>query len=333
MNIFSNRKIKVVLIPIAVLALALFVFYLNFEPTPEPEWGINFSILHAAYLHEDWREMFIDILNELKPKNIRTMAYWSIIEPERGNFDFSRIDFLLRESQSRAAEVILVLGPKQPRWPECHEPGWYRELSAEEKEEAVRDMIEVAVNHFKVFDNITAWQVENEPFFPFSEECPVIPARLIRQEVELVKKLDNRPVVLTDSGEWGLWLPSGWAGADIFGSTMYRTVYHGKTERYATLKIPAFFYQIRAGALQMLTGAREVAGIELQAEPWFAKDLYLVPLPAQLELMNPEIFAEHVAYAKRVGFKKNYFWGTEWWYYLKEQGRPEMWITAKKFLR
>ena len=328
-----NKVLKIILLLFLVLALALLIFYLQYEPSEDIQWGVNFSILHAAYLHDNWREMFIEILDDLKPERIRTMAYWSIIEPDRGQFDFSSIDFLLIESKRRNTDVILVLGPKQPRWPECHVPAWYEALPKTERGQAVRTMLETAVNHFKEFDNIVAWQIENEPFFKFAAECSVIPWGEIREEVALVKNLDDRPVIITDSGEWGTWLPAGWTGADILGSTMYRTVYHGEKEQYVTFRIPPILYQFRAGILQSLTGTKQVIGIELQAEPWFVTDVLSTPLELQLELMNPEIFIEHVEYAKQVGFVENYFWGVEWWYWLREQGEPEMWITAKEVLK
>jgi len=333
MTLHLNKTIKIIILLLLILALALLIFYLRFEPGKDIQWGINFSILHAAYLHENWQEMFIDILDELKPKRVRTMAYWSIIEPKRGRFDFSSIDFLLKETERRDIDVILVLGPKQPRWPECHEPAWYEELPEQEKKRAVLTMLEKSVNHFKEFDNIVSWQIENEPFFPFAAECPVISWGQVRAEVALVKKLDDRSVIITDSGEWGTWLPAGWAGADILGSTMYRTVYHDKKEQYVTFRIPPALYQLRAGALQSLTGTDQVIGIELQAEPWFVTDVFSTPLESQLELMNPEIFSANVEYAKQVGFVENYFWGVEWWYWLREQGVPEMWITAKEVLK
>ncbi len=49
--------------------------------------------------------------------------------------------------------------------------------------------------------------------------------------------------------------------------------------------------------------------------------------------MNGEKFLENVAYARRVGFAENYFWGVEWWYYARQvKGDAEIWNLAKKLL-
>ena len=46
--------------------------------------------------------------------------------------------------------------------------------------------------------------------------------------------------------------------------------------------------------------------------------------------MNPKIFGQNVEYAKQTGLNKFYFWGVEWWYWMKTvQGQPEIWNEAK----
>jgi len=45
-------------------------------------------------------------------------------------------------------------------------------------------------------------------------------------------------------------------------------------------------------------------------------------------------FDEIVAYARQTSFEKQYLWGAEWWYYLKEkQGHPEFWEKARRLYR
>ncbi len=69
--------------------------------------------------------------------------------------------------------------------------------------------------------------------------------------------------------------------------------------------------------------------MELQAEPWFEKDVYETPIERQLEFINVDILKDNIKYASKVGFGENYLWGAEWWYYMKEQGHPEIWETVK----
>ncbi len=324
---------KIFLAIVLVLAgLALF-FYYRFQPTPQPGWGLNFSPELAEYLGFAPEPLFRQMLDDFRPPSLRLTAYWETLEPTPGKFDFSSIDAMLRETDKRGTKVILVLGHKQPRWPECHHPTWYEKLSPAAQSGAVLTMLRSAVEHFKQFSSIQAWQIENEPFFPYGPNCPAVPAGLFVQELALVKSLDLRPLVATDSGEKGAWLPTVWAGADIFGSTMYRTVYQNKQGKYLTYPIPPALYRIRAGILETFSGVREVFNVELQAEPWFATSPFDTPWEKQAALMNPGLFAEYVDYARQVGFAENYFWGVEWWYWAFVQGHPEMWQTAKDFFQ
>ncbi|MBI4050837.1 MAG: beta-galactosidase [Candidatus Doudnabacteria bacterium] len=322
---------KILLAILIVAALASF-FYLRFEPAKDIQWGLNFSIHQAGYLGLDWKETYLYILDDLKPKYLRLMAYWEILEPDPGQFSFADFNYQLEEAHKRGIKVILVLGSKQPRWPECHHPAWYAALDTQEKEEAVLQMLRAAVEHFRDFGAIKAWQVENEPFFPYGPECPAISRELLRQEISLVKNLDLRPVIVTDSGEKGAWLPAAWVGADVFGSTMYRQVYHDKKMKYIKYPIPAALYRIKAGMVQTLSPIREFVGIELQAEPWFATNVYQTDWEDQKRLMNPEIFAEYIDYARRAGFAENYLWGVEWWYWARQQGHLEMWEAGKSVI-
>lgn len=326
-----RRGYKIVIIVLLViLALPLF-FYYQYQPPANASWGLNFSPENASYLGLDPQQLFLSTLDDFHPPEVRIMAYWDELEPVRGQFDFSLIDRMLEETERRGIKVILVLGHKQPRYPECHEPSWYQGLAGQEKPVAVLTMLRAAVEHFRQFRSVRYWQVENEPFFPYGQNCPTLPKDLLAAELGAVKSLDARPTLVTDSGEKGAWLPSVWAGADAFGSTMYRQVYEGKQQKYLKYPIPPFVYRIRAGVLETFSPVRQILNVELQAEPWFISTVYDTPWPEQAKLMNPQIFAEYAAYAAQVGFAQNYFWGLEWWYWAKAQGHPEMWQAVKDF--
>ena len=325
---------KIILYFIGGVIILGFIFYFSYRPPEKIEWGVNFSPDFAKYLGFDARKFYVQMLNDLHPKYVRLMAYWEDLEANQGKYDLPSTDtkFILDQSAKRGVKVILVLGHKQPRWPECHHPAWYEKFDQMGKDQAVLTMLETSVNYFKNFSAVEMWQIENEPYFKYGPDCPVVSSALYKKEIALVKKLDSRPVVATDSGEKGFWLPLGYSGgADILGSTLYRTVYSDKRNGYLTYPLPAFTYRIKAGVLRIFSRVNRVLGVELQAEPWFNGTVYSVPWEEQAKLMNPQIFYDNIKYAARTGMERQYFWGVEWWYWAKTHGHKEMWDAAKEF--
>jgi len=105
-------------------------------------------------------------------------------------------------------------------------PTWALNLKPQEIQERVLKLIEKIVLRYQNVENIWAWQVENEPFFPFGK-CPFkITPQFLKKEIKLVKKLDpkKRPVIVSDSGEGSFWIKAALLG-DIVGITLYKTVW------------------------------------------------------------------------------------------------------------
>ncbi|MBI4119635.1 MAG: EamA family transporter [Parcubacteria group bacterium] len=120
----------------AVLIIALGVIWLAagdylHTTAPDPErpiaWGITFSQKFSRELGLNWKENYEAILNDLNAKHLRLIAYWDLIEPEDGKFDFADLDYQIRRAEENGAEIILVIGQKVPRWPECHYPEWIKQ--------------------------------------------------------------------------------------------------------------------------------------------------------------------------------------------------------------
>lgn len=317
-----------------IIIIMVFYFDSQFAPAKDSlSWGITFSPRQAEYLGFDWKTVYLDMLNDLKPQKLRLLSHWEMIELQKGEYDFTIPDEQLIEAEKRGIEVIMVLGLKQPRWPECHHPAWYNELSKTEKDQALLNYVKQSVDHFKQFQSIKVWQVENEPLFSFGHECPQSDEEILTKEIEIVRKSDDRPVLLTDSGEIGRWLPTAKFNPDIFAPTMYRVVHNPKTG-YFKYPLPPIFFRVKAGIVRTFSGVDNFIGSELQAEPWFADDFYRTPLSEQLSLMNQKIFLSNIEYAKKVGFQENYLWGVEWWYWLaKKQGDWGMWNVVKNLLK
>lgn len=317
---------------LAVLIIIVCFYYYNaYMPAERVGFGLTFSTSYAQYLGFDPKQMYLDILSDLKPKKLRLIAYWEDMEAERGEFDFRKMDELLIEADKQNLDVILAIGHKIPRWPECHHPDWYADLTLDEQHEALLNMLKNSVEHFKQFSSVKAWQIENEPYFIFGLDCPYIPEDLIEKEVMIVKQIDQRPIILTDSGERGSWIKTS-RFADQVGITMYRAVYSAWFGYYK-YPLPPLFYKIKAGHFQKQI-KKPLVGIELQAEPWFIQAIDKTDLETQRALMNPKVFTANVDYARKVGIGDNYIWGVEWWYWLaKSKNDWGMWATAKDLLK
>ncbi len=335
-QIFKPRLLKCALwcgVVLLLLGSLAGYFYSEYTPSQTLVWGVTFSPPAAEYLGLDWKQAYLAMLQDLSVKYVRIPVYWDRLEPKQGAFSYEEVDWMLQQAAQYHAQVILGLGRKQPRWPECHNPAWFNSLSSAEQQKATLDMLTHAVLHFKASAAVEVWQVENEPDFKFGPDCEKTPIDFLTTEVTLVRLLDSHPTLVTDSGEIGHWLPVAGSGADYFGSTMYRVV-HNKFFGYITYPLPPLFFKIKAGILNSFAAPKKIWGVELQAEPWFVTDALHTPIPEQLALMNPELLAQNIAYARAVGFERNYLWGVEWWYWLKtKHDNPVMWDAAEKLYK
>ena len=315
-----------------LLAVAGFSAYFFVGRPPVAEkitWGINFSQKHTELLKLDWQKTYLAILDDLKVKNLKLLVSWDWIEGEKDKIYFNDLDWQIKEAESHQAKVILVIGMKTGRWPECHIPDWGKTLNREELQKRVLNHLEAIVLRYKNSDSIWAWQVENEPFFSFGI-CPKTDKDFLKKEIDLVKSLDGkkRPVIISDSGESSSWLKA--AGlADILGITMDRKT-HNKFFGVVNYPFPPVFYWRKAQIIKKIFNKEVFVG-ELQAEPWGRVLLYDSPLEEQRETMDLEQFKKNIEYAQKTGFKDFYLWGSEWWYWMKEiQKQPEIWEEAKR---
>ena len=327
------KKIFTILIIIAAIAgILLYLGRQTADPNRKIEWGVTFSQLFAEKMKLDWKKAYLEILDDLKIKNLRLIAYWPKIESEKGVFDFSDLDWQVNQASARGAKIILAVGRKLPRWPECHEPAWAKKLELDmnaslylksNEKEYLLGYIKEIVNHYKNNPNIVAWQVENEPFLNFGE-CPALDVQLLDQEIALVKSLDSRPIMVSDSGELSIWVRAA-KRADIFGTTMYRFVW---SEWLGAHKypLPTAFFRAKERITRFFVGQQKpFVVIELQGEPWQHLQLYEITTDEQIKNLPFDNFKGIIDYAKETGFSEYYLWGAEWWYSLKQNGHPEYW--------
>jgi hypothetical protein len=237
------------------------------------------------------------------------------------------LDWQIAEAQKRNAQIILVVGQKVPRWPECFIPVWMQNDSGQKKAELLK-FIYTVVERYKSEPAVKYWQVENEPFLDFGI-CPDLDPALLDSEIALVKNADpSRKIIVTDSGELSLWYQAA-SRADIFGTTMYRTIWK-KGLGYFDYPIGPRFFQFKHWIIKTFAKQNQAIVIELQGEPWISGWTTDMALSEQFKSMNPEKLRDNVEFAKKVGFPEIYVWGAEWWYWLKVQkDHPELWEEAK----
>jgi len=316
-----------------LLLLLIFIGYLFIGTPPEAKeivWGVNFSQKHAQLLGLNWKANYLALLDDLGARNFKVAAHWDLLEPEEDGYYFDDLDWQIKKAEDYNAKILLVIGMKTGRWPECHIPEWAANLNKKEQQEEILEAIEKIVLRYKDSPAIKYWQVENEPFFPFGN-CPWVDKKFLKKEINLVKSLDplKRPVVISDSGEGSFWVQAAQLG-DIAGTTMYKRVWFRQLGFYIHYPFPPAFYWRKAQIIKKFFN-KKVICIELQAEPWGPALLYDSPPEEQKKTMNLEQFRYNMEFARKTGLNEFYLWGAEWMYWLKEkESKPEIWQEAKK---
>jgi hypothetical protein len=315
------------------LVLVLFAYFLLCQgksyPKEQLSYGVTFSVKQARSLGLDWQEMYAAILDDLGVRQLRLIAYWDEIASSSETMDWSVLDKQVEMAKEKGAGVILAVGRRLPRWPECHAPGWASQLDAAGQEAALFKYIESAVNRYKGYANITAWQVENEPFLPHFGECPPLDPALLDREIALVRSLDSRPVVVTDSGELSVWVPAA-KRADIFGTTLYRRTYSQNLKRYIHYPIGPGFFRAKKRLASLFAKPRDWIVIELGAEPWAPYPYQNITKEERSRTMDLAKLKDTVEFARKTGFRDFYLWGVEWWYWEKVvNGDEGLWEYTK----
>lgn len=318
---------KLVIIIGIVIAL-WYLLSLRTLPT-KISYGVSFSKFHSDELDLDWGKTYLAVLDELKVKRLRLSAHWPMVEPIEGKYNFSELDYQLREAKKRDVAVILAVGRRLPGWPECHEPTWTREFTESEKRQKILGLIETIVKRYRNNHNLKYWQVENEPFLGFfgRSHCQGSDEKFLKQEIGLVHDLDpGHPVIITDSGEFGNWYRA-YRNTDVFGSSMYLYVW---SRALGPIRYPIgpSFFRSKLNLIDFVYGVKPKVLIELSAEPWLLKPIVETPIELQLQRMDIGKFNEVINFARRSGFETQYLWGAEWWYWMKQRGHPEFWQKA-----
>ncbi len=320
------KKILISILLLILLLLAL-GFALTRQPKPETiTYGMSFNTMYARELGLDWQETYDAILNDLGVRNLRLAAHWPMVEPVNKQYNFTELDYQIKRAEEVGAEVILAVGRRLPRWPECHVPSWASALPEEVRNEAQLTYMKTVIERYRDSVAVKYWQVENEPFlraFAF-EHCGELDKDYLNREIELVRSLDSsRQIIVTDSGNLGSW-HGAYKSGDIFGTSVYVHFWNPELGQFRTF-LPAWFYRLKAGIMSLLFGEKPIFLIELSAEPWLIEPIAEVPIDVQYTRMDVEKFNEILSYAEGTHLARQYLWGAEWWYWLMLSGEKEFW--------
>ena len=145
---------------LVIIGLIIIMFgYFNLpvkKTNAEAMLGMTFSSKYASSIGLDWKANYIAMLDDLQIRKIRIPVYWDLVEEKKGEYNFADVDWQLDEARKRNAEIILAVGQKTPRWPECNIPGWAMESDSIRKANLLK-LIDVVVRRYKSDSVVKYW--------------------------------------------------------------------------------------------------------------------------------------------------------------------------------
>lgn len=339
----ATRK-RPVRVGLLILTIFLALFTINeiadrylWRPVKDPKYGVTFVRNYSTYLGLDWQENFTALLDDMKLRNFRLVSYWTVGEPERGKFEFGDLDWQMNEVAKRGGYVSLAIGLRQPRWPECHEPGWAKPLPDDQWKQALSAYIKVVVERYKDHPALGTYQLENEAVNNWFGECKPnsrhVDRQRLKDEFAMVKELDpEHPVYMSLSDQHGL--PWRQPVPDAYGFSVYRTVYNQfGPDFYVTYPTPIWYHRLRAAFIEW-KHKRPIFIHELQMEPWGYKGVKDLTIAEQDHSMSVQKLRDNISFGRRIGKQNIYLWGGEWWYWRKVVlNDPTIWETVREELQ
>lgn len=310
----------------AFVPLAISVIYFGRQfPDNNPKIGVTYSTDYAEYLGLNPVEAWESMVTDLGVRLARIPVYWDRIELLPGVYDWTELDNIMTVAKNNDVKIILAVGRKVPRWPECHLPKWADELEGDAQDEAVIVFTEEVVKRYRAHPSLLRWQIENEPFIRWYGNCGSETRKFVESEIARVKALDGAHTIQTTaSGEQSLWTNEVDI-ADLVGVSVYNKV----CGVLGCIKIPmpAAWYRMRA----RLVGREKIVVSELQAEPWFQGSFRDISADEAASRFSATDLKERFLFAKSIGSSEILFWGAEWWLFLKQNERPELWNEAREY--
>ena len=331
---------KVVASVALVIALAvggmygIALWYQHSERSKPLQLGVSFIPDYATYLGLDPQATMDALLNDLHVREFRLTSYWKDVEPTQGVYDFSQLDWQFAKAEAAHAHVILTVGLRQPRWPECHPPDWLDTTKpASTWQPQLERYMTAVINRYKHSPALESYQLENEYFLVGFGDCTDMSRNRLVREYNLVKQLDPAHPIIVGRSNNGIGTPIGQPTPDEFSISVYQRVWDATvTHRYLQYPFPSWYYAFLAGVQKVTKGKDMVLG-ELQAEPWPPKgqDLLTSSLAEQSKSFNAKRLQATVDFGESTGMRTINLWGAEYWYYrMVTLHDPSVWNTARQ---
>lgn len=307
-------------------------WYIHTESNKPLTLGVSFIPAYAESLGLNAEDTLNALIDQAGVRHFRLVSYWDEIEPQSGQYDFSSLDWQFQQINKVHGTVMLSVGLRQPRWPECHVPSWAANEPENVWEPQLEQFMTAVVNHYKDNPALQSYQVENEYFLTAFGTCTNFDRNRLISEYNLVKKLDPKhPAIVTRSNN-AIGTPIGQPRPDEFGISIYKRIWSPPIGRYFEYPIPAWYYAFLAGVQKIFTG-KDMIVHELQAEAWTpdGKSIPETSLTEQAKSMDAPRLQSRFRYGEATGMKTIYLWGAEYWYYrLVVLHDPSLWNVAKQ---
>jgi hypothetical protein len=290
------------------------------SPLSSQRVGISFSHRHAVYLGLDPIRAFEQLVN-MGFGVVRISAYWDEIAA-RG---FRSLHTLLETAGRAGQPLVLTVGMKAIRWPEFYVPQTLASLTTRDLQGPLSEFISTTVEHCKDSPAIVAWQVENEPLNRSGPNRRWIPLYLLAAEVEAVRKLDARPLILNAFRHFTLasdWMSRPWPWTsveqqllrlldkgDVLGLDIYTRIAwtFSRISRVSTARA-SWPNEATAVADQAHAANRNAWVTEAQAEPWGPGSF------------GPADVAAVYSRLANGAFERVLLWGAEHWLWCQARG-------------
>ena len=89
-----------ILILLAIILVIFSYFFIGWsKPKQDIVWGVNFSQKHAGNLDLDWKQVYTDILDDLKARYLKVSVSWDFIEGKKDDYFFDDLDWQIQEAE------------------------------------------------------------------------------------------------------------------------------------------------------------------------------------------------------------------------------------------